>query len=230
MKIDSALFGYRFIETREGKVVATTISFCTASDWRLGEVGEVPFSTNHVWPCVHQAQVCAHSSRMNKTTNRPASTADILGIRKSPKISPEYKGHYSRLIVLREQMMSRKAHLVADAKEEQPVYSEHMGDAGTDQYDQDFALSMISSDQQSIYEIDQALDRLRNGTYGICELTGKPIEPERLEAIPWARFRFDAQKELERTGSVGFARFGKIQSIGDSSPADDDDDSDSMAD
>lgn len=167
---------------------------------------------------------------MNKATSR-ASTSDILsGLRKTPKVSPQYRTHYARLLALREEMLSRKANLVADAKEEQPVYSEHMGDAGTDQYDQDFALSMISADQKYIYEIDQALDRLRNGTYGICELTGEPIEAERLEAIPWARFRFDAQQDLEKRGSIGFAKFGSIQSIGESTSEEEEEDAERVAD
>jgi DnaK suppressor protein len=150
---------------------------------------------------------------MNGSTNRTHASAtakDILGIDKTPAISSEWKTHYARLVQLREQMLSRKAHLVADAKEEQPVYGEHIGEAGTDQYDQDFALSMISADQQAIYEIDEALSRIRNGSYGTCELTGLPIEPERLEAIPWARFRVDAQRELERNGSVSLTKFGKV--------------------
>jgi len=100
--------------------------------------------------------------------------------------------------------------MVATAQEERPTFSEHMGDAGTDQYDQDFALGMISADQQAIYEIEQAIDRIRNGTYGICELTGRPIERERLEIIPWTRYRLDAQLEIERSGNMKRTRLGKI--------------------
>ncbi|MBA4148412.1 MAG: TraR/DksA C4-type zinc finger protein [Verrucomicrobia bacterium] len=126
-------------------------------------------------------------------------------------------------------MITRKAHMSADAKEEQPAYSEHMGDAGTDQYDQDFAFSMVSADQQAIYEIDQALGRIHDGTYGICELTGKPIEPERLEAIPWTRFRFDAQKEMEKDGNQARFKYGKIGNLS-SGAADQDDESGDEAD
>ena len=48
----------------------------------------------------------------------------------------------------------------------------------------------------------QAIDRIRNGTYGICEMTGKPIQPRRLESIPWTRFSLEAEQELERSGPV----------------------------
>jgi RNA polymerase-binding transcription factor DksA len=84
-----------------------------------------------------------------------------------------------------------------------------MADAGTDEFDRDFALSMISSDQNALYEIEAALNRIRSGTYGICELTGKAIEPERLAAIPWTRFSTEAQRELEASGSVARTRLAE---------------------
>jgi RNA polymerase-binding transcription factor DksA len=59
---------------------------------------------------------------------------------------------------------------------------------------------MLSSEQDAVYQIEQAIDRIRHGTYGTCELTGKPIEPERLLAIPWARFGADAERQLESEG------------------------------
>jgi RNA polymerase-binding transcription factor DksA len=77
-----------------------------------------------------------------------------------------------------------------------------MADAGTDSFDRDLALSRISSEQDAVYEIDEALVRINRGTYGVCELTGKPIEHERLEAIPWTRFCVAAEKQLEREGQI----------------------------
>ena len=58
-----------------------------------------------------------------------------------------------------------------------------MADSGTDNFDRDFALSLLSSDQDAVYEIEEALKRIEKNTYGICELTGKPI-PRRA----WRRF------------------------------------------
>jgi len=88
-----------------------------------------------------------------------------------------------------------------------------MSDAGTDTYDRDFALSMMSLEQDGLYEIQEALSRIQHGTYGICELTGKPIEPERLEAIPWTRFSADAEKRLEREGGATRARLGPREEV-----------------
>ncbi len=103
-------------------------------------------------------------------------------------------------------MLARKNGQVRDATEEQPAFSLHMADAGTDSFDRDLALSRISAEQDALYEIDDALNRIRDGTYGICELTGKPIEAKRLAAIPWTRFSLKAEEELEKEGAVRPAR------------------------
>lgn len=113
----------------------------------------------------------------------------------------------------RNRLLQRRGLLVREASEEQPVYSLHMADAGTDNYDRDFALSIASSEQEAIYQIDQALNRLRDGTYGTCELTGKPIESERLKAIPWTRFSAAAEKELESNGTVRRPRLGELTDL-----------------
>src|SRR5437899_5512233 len=128
-----------------------------------------------------------------------SATSDVLGEPpRKPRINPKWRGYYERLTALREQLLHRRDGLAQDALEEQPTFSTHMADAGTDTYDRDFALSILSSEQDSLYEIDHALERIRDGTYGTCELTGKKIEAERLEAIPWACFTTEAEQELEK--------------------------------
>ena len=77
-------------------------------------------------------------------------------------------------------------------------YSQHMADAGTDTADRDFALSLISNEQQTIKEIDDAIERIKQGTYGICEVTGRPIPAARLAAVPFTRYTVEGQRELER--------------------------------
>ena len=77
-------------------------------------------------------------------------------------------------------------------------YSQHMADAGTDTADRDFALSLISNEQQSIKEIDDAIERMKTGTYGICEVTNRPIPHARLMAVPFTRYTVEGQRDLER--------------------------------
>jgi DnaK suppressor protein len=92
-------------------------------------------------------------------------------------------------------------------------YSLHMGDSGTDNFDRDFALSLLSADQDAVYEIEEALNRIEKGVYGVCELTGKVIPKARLTAIPWARFTVEAQAQLERDGSLKSRRLGSLGSV-----------------
>lgn len=75
------------------------------------------------------------------------------------------------------------------------------GDQGSANFDREFALTLLSSESDVIYEIDQALQRIKDGTYGICEMSGQPIERERLKAIPYARFSVAAKTELENQQS-----------------------------
>ncbi len=90
-----------------------------------------------------------------------------------------------------------------------------MADAGTDTFDRDWALSMLSLEQNAVYEIEEALDRIHLGTYGTCELTGKPIEPDRLDAIPWTRFTAEGEREVERNGLDKRAHLGELGSFRD---------------
>lgn len=77
-------------------------------------------------------------------------------------------------------------------------YSFHMADQGTDNFDREFAANLLSSEQDVLYEIDEALRRIEMGTYGICEVSGKPIEKERLKVLPFARYSVAVQSEKER--------------------------------
>jgi RNA polymerase-binding transcription factor DksA len=149
-----------------------------------------------------------------------ATAAAILGPRavKSPrdgefKVKPEWSKYYRRLLELREQLLRQMSGLAKESAQEMPGYSLHMADSGTDNFDRDFALSLLSSDQDAIYEIEDALKRIHKRTYGVCELTGKAIPKARLEAIPWARFTVQAQAQLEREGALRQRRLGSLGTV-----------------
>ena len=93
--------------------------------------------------------------------------------RHAPKIRAEWDKYYQNLIELRERLLSQMSGLAKESAEEMSSYSLHMADSGTDNFDRDFALSLLSSDQDAIYEIEEALKRIERDTYGVCELTGK---------------------------------------------------------
>ncbi len=74
----------------------------------------------------------------------------------------------------------------------------HMADLGTDNYEQEFALGLMDSERKLLKEIDDALDRIEQKIYGICEGTGKPIRKARLEAQPWARYCVEYARMMEK--------------------------------
>jgi len=81
----------------------------------------------------------------------------------------------------------------------------HPADLGTDNFEQEFTLGLLESERALLKEIDQALERIENGTYGVCAGTGKPIGKARLLAQPWAKYCIDyarmVEKGLVRAGS-----------------------------
>ncbi|MDB6019569.1 MAG: yocK [Pedosphaera sp.] len=174
-------------------------------------------------------EVCLMAKKVHKTPAtharpsqvRPkATTRDVVSApRRRVKINPKWESNYRHLQELRNHFLRQQGTLAQEAHEEQPSFSEHMADAGTDSYDRDFALSMLSSDQNALYEIDQAIRRIESGAYGICEMTGKPIQRGRLNAIPWTRFSLEAEMQLEQRGAVNRARLGPLGSVTSSTPS-----------
>src|SRR3954468_6804414 len=129
------------------------------------------------------------------------------------KVKGEWVKFYERLLELRDQLLRQMNGLAKESAQEMAGYSLHMADSGTDNFDRDFALSLLSSDQDAVYEIEEALKRIEKNTYGICELTGKPIPRTRLEAIPWTRFTVQAQAQLERDGALRQRRLGALGTV-----------------
>jgi len=129
------------------------------------------------------------------------------------RIRPEWQKYYGNLLDLRERLLHQMDGLAKESAEELSSYSLHMADCGTDNFDRDFALSLLSSDQDALYEIEEAIKRIEKNTYGICELTGKTIPKARLEAIPWTRFTVEAQAQLEREGALRQRRLGALGTV-----------------
>jgi RNA polymerase-binding transcription factor DksA len=147
---------------------------------------------------------------------KAASLSDILGFNpkraKAPvaddgKDVPEkYKRYYKLLLDLRNHLtagitLHSEETLKRSSKDDSgdlSSYGQHMADAGTDTFDRDFALSLVSSEQEALSEIDAAIKRIHAGTYGVCEITQKPISKDRLLAVPFTRYSAEAQKDLER--------------------------------
>jgi len=144
---------------------------------------------------------------------RAAKKAEGFRPRANVKIKNEWVKYYQNLLDLRERLIHQMNGLAKESAEEMASYSLHMADSGTDNFDRDFALSLLSSDQDAVYEIEEALKRIERATYGVCELTGKSIPRARLDAIPWTRFTVEAQAQLEREGALRQKRLGALGTI-----------------
>jgi RNA polymerase-binding transcription factor DksA len=131
---------------------------------------------------------------------------------KQKKLDPFVRGQKDKLLQLRDAMVDSMAGVAKDnlrsraEGSEASAFGMHQADAGSDAYDRDFALSLLSQEQDALYEIDQALKRIEMGTYGVCEMSGKPISHARLEAIPFARFTVECQSQLEKQNKASRVR------------------------
>jgi DnaK suppressor protein len=131
---------------------------------------------------------------------------------KERRLDPFIRGQKDKLLQLRDAMVDSMAGVAKDnlrsraEGSEASAFGMHQADAGSDAYDRDFALSLLSQEQDALYEIDQALKRIELGTYGTCEMSGKPISHARLEAIPFARFTVECQSQLEKQNKASRVR------------------------
>jgi len=155
-----------------------------------------------------------NAAREKKTVRRSARrnlesaespAAVLLGLNhREKKLDPFTRKQKQKLLQLRDAVVDSMAGVAQDTLRSRAEGSEasafgmHQADAGSDAYDRDFALSLLSQEQDALYEIDEALKRIELGTYGKCEMSGKPIPHARLEAIPFARFTVECQSQLEK--------------------------------
>jgi DnaK suppressor protein len=166
---------------------------------------------------------------VRKTTR--SSTSSVSAIATAPKpvanVTPleapvKRRSHLKKrdLDQFRELLLTKRAQLVGDVSTlQQQALSEnrreaagdlssmpiHMADLGTDNYEKEFTLGLIESERTLLREIDEALARIDDGTYGVCEATGKPIGKARLKAQPWVRFCYEyvlAQEEGRRSSGL----------------------------
>jgi DnaK suppressor protein len=163
-----------------------------------------------------------NAAREKKTARRSAkrnlesaesTAAVLLGLNhREKKLDPFIRKQKQKLLQLRDAVVDSMAGVAQGTLRSRAEGSEasafgmHQADAGSDAYDRDFALSLLSQEQDALYEIDEALKRIEVGTYGKCEMSGKPIPRARLEAIPFARFTVECQSQLEKQSRASRVR------------------------
>lgn len=193
-------------------------------------------------------KVVVEDQPVEKRVLGAASLADILGFNPAEKkkktelgdseVPGKWKKYYDMLIELRAHVSDEinlhtsetLKHSSRDDSGDLSSYGSHQADAGTDTFDRDFALSLVSSEQEALNEIEEAILRIKDGSYGVCEITGKSIPAARLTAVPFARYSVEGQIEHEknrrrkghRAASVGI--FGDVTDAPKLESSDDDDD------
>lgn len=118
-------------------------------------------------------------------------------------LKPQEIEHFKEeLLTLKKQISKVVQGVTEDVKtqEESKGYSQHQADEGTDDFGRTISLELSNKEFEVIKQIDHALSKIENGTYGICDITGKEIPKKRLEAIPYASMTVEAQQLVEKGG------------------------------
>ncbi len=148
-------------------------------------------ATSAFWPST--------DSNQSATTDwRPGSASRQK--RKGKALNAFLRGQQAKLLELRAALVSSMNGIARETrleKADSSALSTHNGDAGSDACDRDFVLSLLSQDTSALFEIDAALQRIETGSYGICEMSGRPIPVARLRALPFARFTVECQTRIE---------------------------------
>ncbi len=161
-------------------------------------------------------KAAAKKAPAKKAAAKKASTTPVAMVNGGPlsgKIAKskhftqkQLKEQLNRLLQLRERVTGEIISINRDSLS-QNERDPSLSDQGTDTFDREFALNQLSNEQDVLFEIDEAIRRIENGTYGICEMTEVAINIERLEALPYVRYSIQAQSELEK-GRATYRPFG----------------------
>lgn len=123
---------------------------------------------------------------------------------KSPFSKRELTKYRKILVAKRAELLGDMEKIESDALRSESGdlshFPQHMADQGSDNFEQSLSLNLAAVDRRLIQDIDDALQRIEDRVYGICEMTGKPINVARLNELPWARYSIEAARELERRG------------------------------
>ena len=137
----------------------------------------------------------------------PSVTKNTKKIKTEADVPKKFLKYYRLLVDLRNHLSEDLAFhtsetLKKSGKEDTgdlSGYGQHMADAGSEAFDRDLALNMVSSEQEALNEVEAAIQRIFNGSYGMCEQTGEKIKDERLMVVPFTRFSLEGQQEYEKS-------------------------------
>lgn len=129
------------------------------------------------------------------------------------EVPARWQWHYRTLLSLQNRLLAEAGVLRAAAREPMEPHSLSEADSATDELDHDLALGELSAETDALYEVNEALRRIAEGGYGVCEESGRAIPAARLRAIPWARFTREVQERLEQKGAVRGPRLRRAGTV-----------------
>ena len=135
-----------------------------------------------------------------------AMMSSTKGCRLKKKLLKKELDEYKKLILKRKDELSDAIeHISEDTKKSQKEasgdisgYSFHMADVATDNYDREFSMGIVSSERKQLAELNDALKRIEDGSYGICQDCKDPIPQARLKAVPFARLCVKCQEKRDK--------------------------------
>jgi RNA polymerase-binding protein DksA len=158
-------------------------------------------------PQNHRSKVSRSSKTVSQKPVRKKKPSGRTSAKNRSYLTPQELEHYRAILLEKLQEITGDVHWLEKEglhKSRQNSTGDlstmpiHMADIGTDTYEQEFSLGLMDSERKMVREILDALKRIEQGTYGICEGTGKPIPKGRLEANPWARYCVEYASLLEQ--------------------------------
>ncbi|MDR0679112.1 MAG: TraR/DksA C4-type zinc finger protein, partial [Puniceicoccales bacterium] len=162
------------------------------------------------------AEVVEENVELKPVRRGAASVLDILGFDPAGQeeevpynrssVKKEWLKSYDALVDMQDRMEARLSVHRSDTlrregsglSDHSALLGQHTADGAADHMDLERALTFVENERELLGEVTAAIDRIFRGTYGICEQTGKPIDEKRLEAIPFARFSLEGQREREK--------------------------------
>ncbi len=153
--------------------------------------------------------------KAEETEKTPPRAKAAAAPKKPVKLTAFQKAQRQNLLELRDHLLDAMAGVAQDnlrsraEGSEASAFGMHQADAGSDAYDRDFALNLLSQEQDALYEIDEALKRIDDGVYGICEMSGAEIPEARLEAVPFARLTVTCQEQWEKQNGFTGRGYGR---------------------
>lgn len=141
-------------------------------------------------------------TRTKVVVESPVESTEAARKKIKTHLSRKELNHYKKLLLLKRgeivgDLSSIETEALRSNSGDLSTMPIHMADIGSDTYEQDFMLGMAESERQRIREIDEALMRIKDRTYGVCQMTGEPIPTARLDAKPWAKYTIEAAREQE---------------------------------